>query len=318
MNAALTTYRNLYDTAVTQTKIMRLTIEKVKNDQDTLLQTIKELQASSDQNSAIGKLYHHVMVSRWNEGQTNQKFEKLLDELRKYKLEQASYETYMADKQEELQEQTNLFRETVLNYEKQVSELKNRMLPTVTPQRVEEQANRIKQISEMKFEVEKQNRELREKFYELQLKADYFDIYKAKLDELEQRLKQSNPDELAQQIIEVSEKYSECKIDLLKTQRDLQMAKEKEDYYQRLNRTYTDNIKKLEFDLANSDLILRKREEDWRKKFYEQRKTIFQQMGMTEQEAETIKNQDIKTTNFQKMTQMLHKKDEAAAHEQQK
>jgi hypothetical protein len=47
------------------------------------------------------------------------------------------------------------------------------------------------------------------------------------------------------------------------------MAKEKEDYYQRLNRTYTDTIKKLEYDLANTDLALRKREEEWRKKFYE-------------------------------------------------
>lgn len=85
---------------------------------------------------------------------------------------------------------------------------------------------------------------------------------------------------MSQQIIEVSEKYSECKIESLKAQRDLTMAQEKEQYYQRLNRQYTDNIKKLEFDLANSDLALRKREEDWRRKFYEQRKTIFSQLGV--------------------------------------
>jgi hypothetical protein len=220
------------------------------------------------------------MVSRWNEGQTNQKYEKLLDDIRRLKLEEASYETAMKEKQDELQEQTSLFRETILAYEKQVSELKVKLLPTVTLQRVEEQANRIKEIAEMKFEVEKQNRNLREQFYELQLKADYFDIYKGKLEELEQRLKSSNSDELSQQIIEVSEKYSECKIELLKTLRDLQMAREKEDYYQRLNRQYTDNIKKLEFDLSNSDLVLRKREEEWRRKFYEQRKTIFNQLGV--------------------------------------
>ena len=124
-----------------------------------------------------------------------------------------------------------MFRESILNYERQVTDLKTKLLPTVTLQRVEEQANRIKEIAELKFEVEKQNRVLREKFYELQLKADYFDIYKGKLDELQQRLKSSNSDELSQQIIEVSEKYAECKIDQLKTARDLQMAREKEDYY---------------------------------------------------------------------------------------
>ena len=186
----------------------------------------------------------------------------------------------MKERQDELQEQTEIFRESVLNYERQITDLKMKQLPTVTLQRVEEQASRIKEIAEMKFEVEKQNRLLREEFYELQLKADYFDVYKTKLDDLEHRLKTSNSDELSKQIIEVSEKYSECKMELLKSTRDLQMAKEKEDYYQRLNRQYTDSIKKLEYDLSNSDLILRKREEEWRRKFYEQRKTIFNQLGV--------------------------------------
>lgn len=48
LNSALTTYRNLYDTAVMQTKTMKLTIEKIKNDHETLLNTIKDLQSISD------------------------------------------------------------------------------------------------------------------------------------------------------------------------------------------------------------------------------------------------------------------------------
>jgi hypothetical protein len=48
LRSALTTYRNLYDTAITQTKVMRLTIEKIKNDSDVLHTTIKELQSASD------------------------------------------------------------------------------------------------------------------------------------------------------------------------------------------------------------------------------------------------------------------------------
>lgn len=49
----------------------------------------------------------------------------------------------------------------------------------------------------MKNEAERQNRELRMKFYELQLKADYFDTYKEKLDKLERNLRIQNPDELS-------------------------------------------------------------------------------------------------------------------------
>jgi hypothetical protein len=48
------------------------------------------------------------------------------------------------------------------------------------------------------------------------VKADYFDIYKTKLDDLERRLKNSNPDDLSQQIIEVSEKLAEVKMEYLK------------------------------------------------------------------------------------------------------
>ncbi|CAD8069513.1 unnamed protein product [Paramecium sonneborni] len=40
----------------------------------------------------------------------------------------------------------------------------------------------------MKSEVKRQNREFRDRFYELQLKADYFDNYKEKLDN---KIKQS-------------------------------------------------------------------------------------------------------------------------------
>ena len=61
-----------------------------------------------------------------------------------------------------------------------------------------------------------QNRDLREKLYELQLKADYFDVYKRQLEELEERLKKDNSDELSMQIIEMSEKNADIKKNLLK------------------------------------------------------------------------------------------------------
>lgn len=61
-----------------------------------------------------------------------------MDDLRRLKLEEASYETLMKEKSDEIQEQTQLFRETIHSYEKQVSELKAKLLPTVTLSRVEE------------------------------------------------------------------------------------------------------------------------------------------------------------------------------------
>ncbi|CAD8054955.1 unnamed protein product [Paramecium primaurelia] len=298
-NSAITTYRQLYDTAVMQTKSMKLTIEKIKNDSDTMQQTIKELQAISDQNMMIGKLYHHLMVARWHEAQTNQKYEKVLDELRKLKLQSESYDTTILKQSQEIIQQNTIFSEQIRSYEQQITELKLKILPTVTLQRVEEQAKRVKELSDMKSEVERQNRELRDRFYELQLKADYFDNYKEKLDNLERTLRQNNPDELSQQIITVSQKLSDEKIELLRVRREMQVSAEKQEYYQRLNKQYTDTIKKLEYELAHADLDLRKREEDWRKRFYEQRKTIFAQLGLIEKD--DMKEFSQKNTDASKM-----------------
>lgn len=50
----------------------------------------------------IGKLFHQVMVSRWNEGQTNQKYEKLLDDLRRLKLEEKSFEAILKERHDEI------------------------------------------------------------------------------------------------------------------------------------------------------------------------------------------------------------------------
>lgn len=68
-------------------KILKLSLEKRKNEVIVFQDTIKTLQMNGDDHALIGKLQHQVMVSRWNEGQTNKKFENLVDEIRALKLE---------------------------------------------------------------------------------------------------------------------------------------------------------------------------------------------------------------------------------------
>lgn len=71
---------------------MKLSLEKRKSEVNTYQETIKSLQMSSEEHALIGKLQHQVMVSRWNEGQTNKKFEELIDEIRALKLEKGNIE----------------------------------------------------------------------------------------------------------------------------------------------------------------------------------------------------------------------------------
>lgn len=70
--------------------------------------------------------------------------------------------------------------------------------------------------------------------------------HKDAIEELEAKLKKSNVDEMSQQLIEVSSKLSEYKLSELKAKRDITLLAQKEDYYQRLIKQYTDSMKEME------------------------------------------------------------------------
>lgn len=62
----------------------------------------------------------------------------------------------------------------------------------------------------------------------------------------------------------------------MKAKRDAQLAKEKEEYYQRINRQYLENIRDLESEQSQNHLRLAEREEFWRKRHSENMQKIFQ------------------------------------------
>lgn len=58
LKAACHTYKTLYEAAVDQIKVLKLTQEKRKNEVEVMREAIKELQATNDERMLIGKLYH--------------------------------------------------------------------------------------------------------------------------------------------------------------------------------------------------------------------------------------------------------------------
>ena len=87
LQASRKTFKNLYEYSVGQVKILKLAVEKKKNETEVLQNTVKELQTTSDENALVGKLQHELMVSKWNEGVVNKKYESILDENRQIKME---------------------------------------------------------------------------------------------------------------------------------------------------------------------------------------------------------------------------------------
>ena len=87
LKASNKTFKNLYDYSANQIKTLKLSIEKKKNENEVALNTIKDLQMASDEQALVGKLQHELMISKWNEGLVNKKYDAILDENRQVKMD---------------------------------------------------------------------------------------------------------------------------------------------------------------------------------------------------------------------------------------
>ncbi len=95
---------------------------------------------------------------------------------------------------------------------------------------------------------------MRQEIHDMGVRLDYLETQRDTIEELEIKLKKSHQDELAQQVIEVSTKLSEYKLAELKAKRDITLLSQKEEYYQRLIRQYTEGMKEMEESLSQWEL----------------------------------------------------------------
>lgn len=266
LKAANNTFRNLYQASLQQTSTLRITVEKSRGEVRTFKRTIKDLQGSGDRESMIGKLYYSLMIARWNEGEVNKKYESMLTEFRRVVLSLSTIEEKVDSKEDEIYEIHTVYKEKQLLLEKNIAELRLKVIPTITVTRIEGLAHTVKEFSAMKTDLEIINKKLRDNNYELSLKADSLETHKTVLEDLEKRLKNNYSDDMSQQLIEMSERMREYKLNELKSRREAAAALEKEEYYQRMGRQGMENIKQLEQDLAEWDIKFAKREEFWHKR----------------------------------------------------
>ena len=59
--------------------------------------------------------------------------------------------------------------------QKQIDDLTNKILPTVSPHKIEEMLVKMREISTSKTELERQNREMRDINFKVQLRNDYLE-----------------------------------------------------------------------------------------------------------------------------------------------
>ena len=275
LKAANNTFRNLYQASMYQTSVLRISVEKSRMEVETFKRIIKELQGSGDRESMIGKLYYSLMISKWNEGEVNKKYAGIIEEFKRVTTELKIVEEKVDSKEDEIYETHAVYKEKILVSEKTISELKLKIIPTITITRIENLAHTVKEFSSMKTDLEILNKRLRDSNSELVLKLDALETQKSVVEDLEKRLKANFSDDMSQQLIEMGERMREYKLNELKSRREAASAVEKEEYYLRMNRQNLENLKKLEEDLAEWDIKFARREEFWHKRYNEQVKIVF-------------------------------------------
>ena len=270
LRGALGTFRSLHEAAVREAKTLRLSIGRSDDEVAHLRKEVREIQSVSDENALIGKLFNQVLAEKWTEAAFNKKYESMLDELRRARMELNEKETKLRRREDELLDLENASLEKVRQLEKQVYEAGLMSNPQVTLGKLEELSLGLKRASNQKLELEIANKKLRADCSETQVRLDSYIMREQTLRDLEVGLKGKYSDELSAKVIELSEKLSGFKLAELKAQREAALVKEREEYYMRVNKTQTGQIVALEELVAKNEASLAEREGFWRAKHIEQ------------------------------------------------
>ena len=274
LTGALNTLRNLYEAAVNEAKNLKLSSARNQDEINQLRAAVMDLQSESDEKTLIGKLYKTNLNMKWSEANTNQRYDLLLDEMRKLKIENSKLEARLKSRDDELYEMQSAFTEKLMIVETQLKEARISILPTLSISRVEDLSAQVKRLAESKIELEVQNKKLRETNYENSVRIESYIMKEKNLAELEQVLRTEHPDELSQRVVSMTNKLSEQKLKSLKAERELFLVKEREEYYARVYRTQVDHIKRLETEISQFNAKYNEREEFWRKRYNDQLKKI--------------------------------------------
>jgi membrane protein involved in colicin uptake len=85
--AAMLSYKNMTEVIGDQVKGLKLTMERKKDENDNLINALRDLQSMSEDNQRVGKLYYLIMLSRWQEAAVNKKYDMILTETKELRKE---------------------------------------------------------------------------------------------------------------------------------------------------------------------------------------------------------------------------------------
>ena len=100
-------YKNMTEVIGDQAKGLKLIIERKKDENENLLNAVRDLQSYSEDQQRLGKLYYLVMLSRWQEAAVNKKYDMILSENKELRREIMNSDTLYQNLEGALHESEN-------------------------------------------------------------------------------------------------------------------------------------------------------------------------------------------------------------------
>jgi Ca2+-binding EF-hand superfamily protein/chromosome segregation ATPase len=272
--AAMFTYKNLVQVATDHARALQLTIERKKDEMITFQSALRDLQGSSVDAAALGKVYHQAMVSRWAEATANRKYDSVINETRALRNEAFKLESELMEKEKSLHDSQQVLTEKIASYERLIKSLRLKADHNMSLDKAAEYVATIQEFGDRKSELEVQNRKMRVDLEHIQAEVEDAKLRKQLADDLLHQLKTGSSDELGDKLIELSNKMSEVKLAELQSKRQAAQSKEKEEYLGKLHVQDQETLRILEEEVARWESVMTRKEEQWRRKDDERQKML--------------------------------------------
>ena len=298
LRIGLNTFKDLYSSASKQIENITILSEKKKDELETYELALKEIQSESDPKALIGKLYYSLLVSRWRESKTLNKYDDMINDMIKIKETSFKNESECKKNYSQIIELETMMYDKIEENIKLSDELNTQLNPIITPVQLDELKNLVKDISkekskiynlyfdtqqkyikcanennEMKYQIEYSNYLVQKIKYDNKYYSKNTDIYKNNDNNSITR-----EEYLTKTVIELSEDLKKLKISSSANNRENKLLKETEKHLKSILNNNEKEINKLESDNNNWDVKYRKMEQHWANRDKERQNKFFDQI----------------------------------------
>lgn len=280
LRVGLNTFKDLYNSSNRQNISINLRNARDKDELETYKKAIKELQAESNSQNLIGKLYYSLLISRWREASTIRKYDDFIEDLASLRESTFKLESENKVLHKEITELQTITHDKIIENIRLGDIVDNYTNPLVTINQLEELkllirdlSNDKSEITEKYFNTRKENLKISNENSEIKNKIEYAEL-------LSRNIKYAkNNDEATSKIIQMSEQISKSNLNIGTLQRENVMLRETESYLNKLVEHNKINVVNLEQTTADWERKYRTAEEVWRRKDQERQKKLFDQLN---------------------------------------